>query len=111
MTLLRDLLEYTLAHRQILAILGLTIGTAGLLSLIVFKSRIIIQNRPGSKTAWVLLIEMAVYNIVLGTLHGLSLYGVDTTIAFGLAGWLFFFAALATIVALLINMSRGSGRG
>jgi len=107
MTLLGDLL----AQRQISAILGLTIGTALLLFLIVFRSRIIIQNRPGSKTAWVLLIEMAIYDIVLGALHELSLYGVDTTIAFGLAGWLFIFAALATIVALLINMSRGPGRG
>jgi len=107
MTLLGDLL----AQRQIMAILGLTIGTALLIFLILFRSRIIIQNRPGSKTAWVLLIEMAVYNIVLGALHGLSLYGVDTTIAFGLAGWLFIFAASATIILYLINVSRVSRRG
>jgi len=104
MTLLGDLL----AQRQISAILGLTVGTALLIFLILFRSRIIVQNRPGSKMAWILLIEMAVYNIVLGALHGLSLYGVDTTIAFGLAGWLFFFAALATIIVYLINVSRGS---
>jgi len=107
MTLLGDLL----AQRQIWAVLGLVGGAAYLLFLILFRSRIIIQNRPGSKTAWVLLIEMAVYNIVLGALHGLSLYGVDTTIAFGLAAWLFISAMLATIVVYLVNISRGSRLG
>jgi len=106
MTLLRDLL----AQRQISAILGLTIGTAALLFLILFRSRIIVQNRPGSKTAWVLLIEMAIYNIVLGALHGLSLYGVDTTIAFGFAALLFISAMSATIIVYLINILRGSRR-
>jgi len=107
MTLLGDLL----AQRLIWAIVGLTIGTASLLFLILFRSRIIVQNRPGSKTAWILLIEMAVYNIVLGALHGLSLYGVNTWIAWGLAGWLFFSAMLATIIVLLINISMGSKHG
>jgi len=105
-----SLLGELLAQRQIWAIVGLVGGSAYLLFLIVYRSRII-QKRPGSKTAWVLLIEMAIYNIVMGALHWFSLHGVDTTIAFGLAGWLYIFAALATIIVFLVNKSRGSGYG
>jgi len=101
------LLGYLLAQRQIAAIFTLTVGAALLPLLILFRSRII-QNRPGSKTAWVLLIEIAVYNIVIGVL---LLYGVEATIAGGLATWLFISAMLATIVVFLINISRDSGRG
>jgi len=96
------LLGYLLAQRQIAAIFALTVGAALLPLLIVFRSRII-QNRPGSKTAWVLLIEIAVYDIVIGVL---LLYGVEATIAGGLAAWLFISAMLATIIVYLVNISR-----
>jgi len=106
MTLLRNLL----AQSQIWAIVGLVGGGAYLLFLIVYRSRII-QNRPGSKTAWILLIEMAIFNMMMGVLHWLSLYyGVSAWIAGGLAGWLLVSAMLATIVVLLINISRGPRR-
>jgi len=106
MTLLGDLL----AQRQIAAIVGLVGGSAYLLFLIAYRSRLI-QKRPGSKTAWILQIEMAIYTIMIGVLHWLSLYGVNAWIAGGLAGWLLFSAMLATIIVLLINISRGSRHG
>lgn len=100
MDLLRNLLE----QRQILAILALSYGVAYLSLLIVYRSRF-------PKIAWIAQIELAIYLIVMGVLHGLYLYGVETGIAFGLATWLFTFAVLATSVLFLVNKSRGLRRG
>jgi len=104
MTLPGNLLEYLITHRYTLAILTLSYGIAYLSFLIACKSQF-------SRMAWIMQIELAVLLIVMGALHSLRLYGVKTGIAFGLAGWLFFFAVMTTLVIYLINMSRGSRRG
>jgi len=101
MSLLGDLL----AQRHIWATLSLSIGIAILLLLILWRSRF-------EKMVWILLNGMAVYNVVIGVLHWLHLYGVDTTIAFGLAGWFFLLAVFTASVVFLGNKLRklrGSG--
>jgi len=100
MSLLGDLLK----QRQIWAILALSYGIAWLSFLIMRRSRI-------PKMAWIMNIELAIFLIVTGVLYCLDLYGVETGIAFGLAGWLFFFAVLTTIVVFSVNKLRGSRYG
>jgi len=95
MSLLGDLLAQT----QIWATLALLVGIAILTSMIVWRSRV-------QKIAWIINVELATYNIVIGALLWLRLYGVDVAITLGLAGWLFLFALSATIVAFLVNKSR-----
>jgi len=89
--------------RQILTILTLSYG-------IVYLSFLIIRRSRFSKIAWTLQIEFAIFIIVMGVLNCLYIYGVETGVAFGLAGWFFLFAALATSVVLLRKL-RGSRYG
>jgi len=95
MSLLGDLLAQT----QIWATLALLVGIAILTSMIVWRSRV-------QKIAWIINVELATYNIVIGALLWLRLYGVDVAIALGLTGWLFLSAVSATIVVFLVNKSR-----
>jgi len=60
---------------------------------------------------WIMLIEMALYSIVMGVLLWLRLYGVDTTIAGALAILFFSFAVLATSAAFLVSKLRSSRHG
>lgn len=50
---------------------------------------------------WIVQIEVAIFVIVMGVLNCLYLYGVETRMAFGLAGWFFLFAVLATSAVFL----------
>jgi len=100
MSLLGDLLAQT----QIWATLTLLGGIAYLSFLIVYRSRY------KSQIAWVMNVELATYTIVMGALPWPRLYGVDTTIALGLATWSLIFAELATIIVFSVNKSRGSRR-
>jgi len=99
-----NLLEYLLMQRHIWATLSLLWGIAYLLFLTMWRSRM-------PKISWILNVEPAVFLIVMGVLHWLDLYGVDTKIARSLAIWAFYFAVLATFAAFLVSKLRGSGRG
>lgn len=102
-----NLLGSLLAQSQIVAISALSYGIVYLSLLIVYRSR---YKSPRQKVAWAMQIELAAYLIVMGVLHWLNMYGVETGIAWGLAAWFFLFAALATIILYLINKLGSSSR-
>lgn len=73
---------------------------------LIYFTYLILRRNQFLGVVWVLQIEVAFFVMAMGALNWLHLSGVDVGVAFGLAGWFFLFAVVATFAVFLTSKAK-----
>ncbi len=78
----------------------------GILYGLIYLTFLILRRWRFSKMIWVMQLEFAIFVTAVSILYCLSQSGSDVNIAYGLAGWVFLFAVVATFAVFLTSKAK-----